>query len=248
MKKLLATFIYTTLLCFLLFTESFAETKTLKIGLTADYPPFEFTKQGQLQGFSVDFAKKLGQAMNKNIEFHDMAFNALIPSLQSRKIDMIISSMTVTEERKKNVDFSAPYYSNIFSILTLKSSDIKSIDQLSKKIIGVQLGSTMEEFAKSNSENFDFKIISLDSNLILIQELNKKIIDAIIVEDVQGVEFTKHNKDLANTKIPKKYYQDSAEYAIVLRNGSPRIEEVNEIIKKFHNDGTLTAIKEKWIK
>jgi polar amino acid transport system substrate-binding protein len=248
MKKLLANFIYTILICFSLFTESFAENKTLKIGLTADYPPFEFTKQGQLQGFSVDFAKKLGKAMNKNVEFHDMAFNALIPSLQSRKIDMIISSMTVTEERKKNVDFSAPYYSNIFSILALKSSDIKSVDQLSNKIIGVQLGSTMEEFAKSNSQKFNFKVISLDSNLILIQELNKKIIDAMIVEDVQGVEFTKHKNNLLNTKIPKKYYQNAAEYAIVLRKGSLKTEEVNEAIKKFHHDGTLTAIKEKWIK
>ena len=247
MKKALYTIICSVFIFFGICNQSLANIKTLKVGLTADYPPFEFTKQGQLQGFSVDFAKKLAAAMGSNIEFFDMSFNALIPSLQSRKIDMIISSMTITEERKKSVDFSAPYYSSIFSILSLKNSQITSLEELDNKIVGVQLGSTMEDFAKSNAKKFNFKVISLDSNLILIQELNKKIIDALIVEDVQAIEYAKTTKNTSSHVIPEKYYQD-AEYSIVLRRGSPILDQVNDVIKEFQENGTLDAIKKKWIK
>ena len=127
MKKILSFITLTIALCFALCGTSSATTKTLKVGVTADYPPFEFTKNGELQGFSIDFAKKLGEAMGQKVEFKDMTFNSLIASLQSRKIDMVISSINITEERKKNVDFSIPYYSSIFSMLSLKSSNLTSV-------------------------------------------------------------------------------------------------------------------------
>lgn len=247
MKKILSFITLTVIFCITICGLSNADSKTLKVGVTADYPPFEFTKNGQLQGFSIDFAKKLGEAMGKKVEFKDMSFSALIPSLQSRKIDMIISSINVTEERKKNVDFSTPYYSSIFSLLSLKSSSIKSVEELENKIVGVQLGSTMEEFAKNISKQIPFKILALDSNLMLIQELNKKIIDTVIVEEVQGKEYTQHHKNIANFKIPEKYYQNS-DYAIALRKGSPSLEVINNIIKEFKDNGTLNALKQKWIK
>lgn len=247
MKKILSFITLTIALCFALCGTSSATTKTLKVGVTADYPPFEFTKNGELQGFSIDFAKKLGEAMGQKVEFKDMTFNSLIASLQSRKIDMVISSINITEERKKNVDFSIPYYSSIFSMLSLKSSNLTSVEELENKVVGVQLGSTMEEFLKNLSKKIPFKILALDSNLILIQELNKKIIDVVIVEEVQGREYAKHNKNIANFIIPEKYYQDS-EYAIALRKGSPSIETVNKTIEEFKRNGTLNAIKQKWIK
>jgi polar amino acid transport system substrate-binding protein len=247
MKKLSSSIIATIFLYFILVTSSFATSKTLKVGLTADYPPFEFTKHGQLQGFSIDFAKKLGEALNREIEFYDMSFNSLIPALQSRKIDIIISSMTITEERKKNVDFSLPYYSSIFSILSLKSSKITSVDQLKDKIVGVQLGSTMADFAKNNSTDFSFKVISLDSNLTLIQELNKKIIDALIVEKVQAAEYSKHNPNIVAYAIPEQYYKD-AQYSVVVRKGSLTLEDIDSAIKKFYKDGTIEKLKQKWIK
>ncbi len=247
MKKILSFITLTIILCFVLCEISSATTKTLKVGVTADYPPFEFTKKGQLQGFSIDFAKKLGEAMGQKVEFKDMSFSSLIAALQSRKIDMVISSINVTEERKKNVDFSIPYYSSLFSMLSLKSSNLISVEELENKVVGVQLGSTMEEFAKNLSKQISFKILALDSNLMLIQELNKKIIDTVIVEEVQGREYAQHHKNIASFVIPEKHYQDS-EYAIALRKGSPSLEIVNKTIEEFKNNGTLDAIKQKWVK
>ena len=247
MKKITIIAVTIMLLCSTAITNCLANNNTLKVGVTADYPPFEFTKQGTLQGLSIDLAKTIAASMGKKLEFKDMAFNSLIPALQSRKIDMIISSINITPERNKNVDFSIPYYSSTFSLLSLKTSQVKSVEDLHNKIVGVQLGSTMEEFAKSISKHLEFKVLALDSNLVLIQELNKKIINALIVEEVQGKEYVKSNINIVDHKIPKKYYKDS-EYAIALRKGSPILEEVNHIITNLKENGTLKELKNKWIK
>lgn len=244
MKKILLAI---TVLYLFICNISFACPPTLKVGVTADYPPFEFTKQGQLQGFSIDFAKKLGKELGMKVEFQDMAFSSLIPALQSRKIDVIISSVNVTEERKKSVDFSIPYYSSVISFLSLKSSGITSIEDMRGKIAGAQLGSTMEEFAKQMSNDFSFKVIALDSNLVLLQELKKKIIDVLIVEEVQGKAFANNNKNIENHIIPEKYYKDRA-YSIALRKGSKYLEGIDNAITKFQKDGTLEKLKQKWIK
>src|SRR4051812_47325674 len=80
--------------------------KTLVMGFSADYPPFEFKKNGEVVGLDIDVAREVAQALGFSLVLQDMDFSALIPALQSGRIDFAMSGMTLNEERKKNVDFS----------------------------------------------------------------------------------------------------------------------------------------------
>ncbi|MDG2308773.1 MAG: transporter substrate-binding domain-containing protein [Candidatus Binatia bacterium] len=81
----------------------------LRVGLSTSYPPVAFEKDGQLGGLEVDLARAVGAEIGKPIEFKTMEFKELIPALQAKKIDVIMSGMSVTEERAKSVDFVQPY-------------------------------------------------------------------------------------------------------------------------------------------
>ncbi len=88
------------------------------------YPPFEMSdKDGNPQGVSVDFAKKLGEYLGKEVIIENTAWSGLIPSLKTAKIDLIISSMTITDERKESIDFSIPYAQTALAILANKNSN-----------------------------------------------------------------------------------------------------------------------------
>ena len=103
----------------------------LRVGLTADYPPFEFMKDNVISGFDVDLAKMIAKKLNKKLSLHDMDYDSLIPALQSGRINCIISSMTATDQRKNNVDFSTPYYVPKFAIIYRRDNEVKTIkDQI----------------------------------------------------------------------------------------------------------------------
>jgi polar amino acid transport system substrate-binding protein len=84
----------------------------LIVGMELSYPPFEtFDEQGKPSGVSVDLASALGKYLHRDIKIENIPFVGLIPSLKTGKIDLILSSMTVTAEREKSIDFSDPYLS-----------------------------------------------------------------------------------------------------------------------------------------
>ena len=130
--------------------------KVLKVGMELAYPPFEMSdKNGTPSGVSVDFAKALGASLGKEVIIENIAWDGLIPSLKTGKIDLIISSMTITDERKKTIDFSVPYAQSSLAILANKNSGIKSIKDLnvSGKTVAVKKSSTGHIYAKDHLKN-----------------------------------------------------------------------------------------------
>src|ERR1700753_2203660 len=122
-----------------------AEGKPLIIGMELDYPPFEMTdKDGQPTGVGVDMAHALGEFLHRPITVENMPFEGLIPSLKTGRINLIISSMTATDERRKSIDFSDPYLSTGLSILVKKSGPIQGIADMDKPgvIVVVKTGTT----------------------------------------------------------------------------------------------------------
>src|SRR5580704_12254593 len=97
------------------------------------FPPFEMLdSSGQPAGVSVEMAKAMGQSLNRPVRFENIPFDGLIPSLKTGKIDLIISSLTVSEDRKKSIDFSDPYLKMGLAILANKNTDIQSINDVDK--------------------------------------------------------------------------------------------------------------------
>ncbi|MGM0502854.1 MAG: transporter substrate-binding domain-containing protein, partial [Bacillota bacterium] len=111
----------------------------LTIGMSADYKPFEYTDDdGEIVGFDVDIAKAIGDQLGIEVEFVDTAFDGLIPGLKSEKYDLIMSAMTITEERAKAVDFTDQYFNagQVVAVMA-DNNDIKGPEDLEGKKVGV---------------------------------------------------------------------------------------------------------------
>lgn len=132
------------------------EKPTLVVGMELAYPPFEGKdEQGNPAGVSVDFMKDFAKSAGKAIKIENIAFDGLIPALLTGKVDMVMSSMTITDERRKTVDFSDPYANAMLGILTHKGSGIKSVEDLNQKgrRIAAKIGSTGYLYAQNNLKN-----------------------------------------------------------------------------------------------
>jgi len=123
----------------------------LVVGSDAAYPPFEFVdKDGNIVGIDIDIAKAIADHLKVKLRVVNTSFDGIIPALLAKKFDMIISAMTITPERAKQVDFSIPYY-NAGQLITVREDDnrIKSEKDLQGKIVAVQLGTTGQFYAES---------------------------------------------------------------------------------------------------
>ena len=158
------------------------EEGTLVMGTNADFPPFELrNEQNEVDGFDVDIAKAVAAAMGKELVIEDMAFDGLIPALQTDKIDIAIAGMTIRPDREEEVNFSKPYYNAGQTVVVREENDeIQGVDDLEGKLIAVQLGTTgdfeaHERFPAENIRQFN------QVNEAFL-ELGNERVDAIIID------------------------------------------------------------------
>ncbi len=222
----------------------------LVVGTAPGYPPFEFTvnKSGKSQvvGADIDLAKKIADEIGVELEIKAMDFDALIMALQSSKVDMVITSMTPTEERKKSVDFSDVYFEGTNSIIVNSnfSKDISKEDDLKNIVLGVQRGSVQEIYAKEVLKAP--KIKSLTAIPDLIADMKNGNIDGIIASTVvakinanqyDGLKLIDVNLSQANKE----------EAAIAIKKGDNKslLDIVNKTIKSLKDSGQYEEILNK---
>ena len=213
------------------------------MGTSADMPPFEFYKAAQIVGYDIDIAKAIATEMGLDLQVRDMDFSALIPALQSGRADFVMASMTPTPEREKAIDFSEAYLTLPLAAVTLTHAAVHSEKGLSGKKIGVQLGSTHEQFARDvASRDKTIKIHSLNKLAELIQELISGRIDVVIMETKTAKSFQKVNKDLKVSELE----DNTVSFAMAFPKGSEWREKFNAALKKLHESGRLDEIRANW--
>ncbi|MFQ3307709.1 MAG: ABC-type amino acid transport substrate-binding protein [Candidatus Midichloriaceae bacterium] len=222
----------------------------LVVGVSPDYPPFEFIREGKVVGFDMDFAKALAKRMKKKVEVREMDFSALIPSLNSKKIDVVISALSETPERAKKISFSAPYYASSFSLIIRIGSDFESLEEFLKNAkVGVQTGSTMEKFInyyKSVKDN-DINVVSISSNFVLLEKLKIGEISAMVVEKPQAPEFVNNNPNLKYIVLPSEFPGNKGEsYSIGVRKNSDLLNEINRVIDLLNTSHKMDKLLKKW--
>ena len=223
----------------------------LVVGVSPDYPPFEFTKDGKIVGFDIDLINEIAKTMHMEVKIREMEFSSLIPSLNSGEVDLIISSISRNSDRSENIDFSEPYYASAFTIISKDDQNFSSLEDLPNDAkVGVQTGSTMENFVNNYNDSVDksLKIISLGSNFILIEKLKLGEIDALVVEDAQASSFVKNIVGLKSNTIEDNVYIDEEEssYVIGLKKDSSLTEKVNQAIENLNNNGQIDLLLKKW--
>lgn len=213
---------------------------------SADYPPYEFRKTGsgggEVIGFDVDIAKYITRELGYDLQVRDTDFSGIIPALQSGRADFAMAGMTPTPERRKNVDFSNIYYEAKNTIVGKKDSNLKAIDQLAGKKVGVQLGSTQEKFTKEKIKNA--KIIPLNKTGDLIQEIKANRINAAIIEDTIAKGYIANNPDLQFNTIPNS--GEDAGSAIAFPKNSPLVQPFNRVLQEMKQKGEIETLVKKW--
>ncbi|MFM9183727.1 ABC transporter substrate-binding protein [Legionella pneumophila] len=215
---------------------------TLRFSTSAEYPPFEYIENGEIKGFDIDLAKLIAKELGKEAVFDNMQFSTVLPALNSGQDDVAIATITITEERKKNFDFSIPYYFEGMAAVFDISQPVKEISQLTGKKIAVQLGSVMEIWLHQNFPNAE--ITALDNNNQAIEALIAGHVDVVLMDGAQGGVYSKKYPGLSYSILAKA----NEGYGLVLRKDSPLRDEINSALENLKAKGEIQKLESIWIK
>lgn len=235
MKKLFKLIVF-----LLLGTIIFAK-EPLYVGTNAEFVPFEYIENGEIVGFDIELIKEVGKKIDRNIVIKNIAFDGLLPALQTNKIDAIIAGMTITKEREKFVDFSDNYFvANQVIIVSEKDKSTKSLGSLKDKKVGVVLGYTGDLIISKDKE---IKKIQYNSAPTAIMALNSGKIDAVILDSAPAENYIENNKGL---KIVTMDIKDE-KYAIAIKKSQKElVENINKALNELKNDGTYNKLINKY--
>ena len=219
---------------------------TLLVGMSMDFPPFEYIENGKPVGFEVDLINEIGAIIGKKVKLVDIDFPAIIGSLNAGKIDIGVSGFSVTDERKKAVDFAECYYYPKIAVLIQNNTNIKTEDDLNNKKIGVQTGTTMELYLNNLKKKYPgLTIHSLSRNTHLVQELKLGRIDGVALENGQAVAFSKKNSNILTYAIVSE--DKNTCYSMVFRKKSPLTKKFSDAIIDLQKNGKLKELQDKWL-
>ncbi|MCX3068413.1 basic amino acid ABC transporter substrate-binding protein [Cetobacterium somerae] len=237
MKKIFKNLVLFLML--IMSTLTFAKGK-LYVGTNAEFPPFEYLDKGEVVGFDIDLVKAIGKKLDMEIVIKDMAFDGLIPALETNKIDIVIAGMTASDERKMAVNFSNPYYTaNQVIILNDNNNDIKTFDDLNGKLVGVMLGFTGDVVV---SEMKDVKSKKYNASYAAIMELQNNKIDAVVLDSETALNYVKNNKGLKLAETSG----EPEEYAIAIsKKNSELLNKINTALDELKKDGTYETLLKK---
>jgi len=214
---------------------------TLTFAVCADYPPFEYLENDKLVGLDVDLATALAKEMGKGAHFENLPFASLLASVQTGSAHAAISTLTVTEERKRTFDFTDSYFLETLTAVYKEEHPVNTADELKGKKIGCQIGTTTEIWLKDHLPGLPLTV--MDTNNQVIEALKAGHIDVAVLDGAQGVLFSKMNKGLASKVIATS----DTGYCIAVAKGSPLKDMLNAALKKLKDNGTLQALTQKWV-
>ncbi len=216
----------------------------LRIGTEGAYPPFNnLAANGQLEGFDIDIARALCEEMKAECEFVTQDWDGIIPALQANRFDAIVASMSITEERQQQVDFSKPYYTNSLVFVAPKDSDFTP-EEANGKVIGVQEGTIAASFVEETYPDADLR--GYPSQLEAWADLGNGRVDAVLADfGVQYGWLEEDGKDCCEFKGDAVSSDDSI--GIAVRKGDTALaEKLNAAIDAIRANGKYAEINAKY--
>ena len=211
------------------------------------YPPFEFEEDGKLQGVDIDLMKGIAEHMELEADFRDTDFDGIFAALASNNCDVIASSVSITDERKQNNEFSEPYYEISQSLLVRKdeAAKYKDLPDLKGKVVGVQSETTGQEFAESQAQSAGYSVKEFTGADELITALRSGQVDGVVQDFPVNSYFAKKGGELA---LAKKFDGEGEEYGFVIRKGNTElVTVVNEGLEHLRDEGTYDEILSRYI-
>lgn len=229
-----------------------SDSDVLTVAMDCSYPPFNTKdKNGDPAGLEVDLIKDFGKSLGKDVVIEDTAWDGLIPSLQTGKADVVISSVTITDDREDTVDFSNPYARMVLELLVNTNSPVQSYEELNNKnvTIAVKNGTVGYFYAKSAWPNAKLEL--LDDASVAMAEVKQGKVDAFIYDELSIYNYWSANKDTTRIiPITEKQLEanDFEGYiGIAVASGNDELRtQLNDFIKQYDKDGGYEKLSKKY--
>lgn len=224
---------------------SAAMAETLVVGAYPANPPWEYKiETGEFEGFEVDLVKEIAARIGYELEIRDMGFQALFAATASGRIDMAISTVTITDERLQSQSFTQGYYDADLGLVTATGGPVRTLDDMRGQIVGTLAASTGEAWIRAHEAEQGFAEIRTypDQNSLLLDVVAGRVAGAINDEYGFRVQATKMRGIEVVETIPT-----GDRYGLMMGKSSPLLEPVNAAITAMKEDGTLATIYETWL-
>lgn len=240
MKKMLAAAAFGTALSF----SAIASAEDLTVGANVGNVPWEFQDEsGAIVGFEVDLATEVAKRLGRDIKIENIPFNGLFSAVQSARIDMAMSSITITQKRLAEVSFAQPYYDSDQSLTVTAASGLKGLADMSGKVVGVDTGSTGDIWATENQAKYGFSEIRRFEGLApAMLDLGNGRIDGYI-SDIPALQY--YSKDKPEFVVAKRILTGE-QYSMMFAKDAPLAAEVSTILTALKEEGFVAATHKKW--
>jgi polar amino acid transport system substrate-binding protein len=241
MKTLFTAILFSMLILLAGCEKSNSSANEIHFATSAEYPPFEYIEHNQITGFDIELAQLVAKQLGKKAIFDNLQFSTVLPAVTSGQSDAAIATLTVTEARKKNVDFSIPYHFDGMAAVFKKDHPIKNATQITGKKVATQFGSVMDIWLHQNFEADN--ITAFDNNNQAIEALLGGHVEVVVIDGAQAAVFSKKHPELAYAIIQ----QAKEGYAIAVKKGSPLLPQINHALQQLIATGELNKLKTKWL-
>lgn len=214
----------------------------LRVGTDATFPPMEYVDNGKRTGFDIELVEAIGKVLNKRIEWVDIDFKGLIPGLISKRFDMSVSAIYITDERKKVVDFTDPYYAGgLVAMVKEGNTGIKTLAELNGKKVAVQVGTKSVTFLGTNYPQIQLVEVEKNQEMFNLVDIGRA--DAAVTGKPAAFQYVRTRGGLRVLE----QQLTTEEYGMALRKDSPELTKaVNGALAKLKADGTYAQIVKKW--
>lgn len=227
--------------------DSIKSAGTIVMSTNAEFAPFEYKDGNNIVGIDVDIAQKIADKLGVQLKINDVDFTSLVTELQTGKCDFVAAGMTVTDDRKQNVDFSDTYFDATQSIIVKSDSSIKSRTDLNGKTVGVQEGTTGDDFCTNQDGTSDINVGQVkryNKATDAVTDLLNGRVDAVVIDDFPAQKLVSQNSDKL-VKLSDALTVE--EYAIAVQKGDTQLlKDINTVLEEMKNDGELDAIIQKY--
>jgi polar amino acid transport system substrate-binding protein len=221
-------------------------THRLVVGMELSYPPFEMkNEQGEPAGVSVDLAHSMAKALERDLAIENIAFDGLIPALKTGRIDLILSSLTRTEERALSVDFSQTYLETGLCLLIARDSTVLSITNLDQagRRVAVKKGTTGHTYASQHLKAAEWLV--LDQEAAAVLEVAQGKADAFIYDQLSVYRHWRRHE--TTTRANLQPFQKER-WSIAVRKGNTALlEQINDFLSDFRQNGGFERLGDQWM-
>ena len=217
----------------------------VRIGVNTENVPWEFMQGGDLVGFEIDMLKEISSRLGVEFEYIPTQWSSMFTGLLSNKWDIASSSIWITSERMKEMDFMDPYYDSDLSLMTLAGSDIRTFSDMKGRVFGTDTGAMPDQWLQENMEIFGpYEISRYDSPNDAFNALQAGRLDGVVADAPTALYYASDKPEL---DVPLLMNEGFGQ-AFATRKGDELRNVVNEVLNDMKADGTMAAIYEKWFK